>query len=145
MLPNSSERIDLRVQMGGEVYWCDVQVVVPSATSYLPGSANDPGYAAHRAEKSKLSRWRAVREKGGHSCKIIPMIFESTGRRGDMLESFCASVRNHSGEAGRSINWLWNQLAVTLQKCNADMVAEAMRKAKGITPSRDLCWLRRRR
>jgi hypothetical protein len=132
------------------VYWCDVHIREPSNNnpSYVELAATQPGHALKLGEQMKLSVWSKQKERGGVDCQIIPMVFETSGRMGKSLIEFIYRIATDITETSQEMEAitspLWTRLSVTLQKCNVRMIDEANRKARGIEPNRNFCWLNRR-
>ena len=61
---------------------------------------------------------------------MIPLAFETTGRRGEELEEFLRQLEEAS--TGQSLASLYLQLSVTMAKMNVALVREAVRNATGV-------------
>jgi hypothetical protein len=130
---DGNERLDLWVRVEGELMWCDVIVTDPACPSIVAAAAKKAGAAVEKAESSKRSRYRALAEEA--EATLIPLAFETTGRRGESLENFLKEMQAASPE-GQTLGWLKNQLAITLTKFNVALTRAAGRKAAGVRPGR---------
>jgi hypothetical protein len=141
VLPNSSARIDLWVRLGDKLFWLDVRISDPSNPSYLPGSAQRAGYAIQEAERDKIDLWQArLRDAEIPDVTVVPMVFETSGRIGEKMQSFIQLIsRETQHNGGPGVYHLWDQLSVTMQKMNVGMIDEAVRKATGVKARRAFC------
>ena len=139
MVAGSKEQIDLWVRSEGVVYWCDVTVTETGCPSIVERAAREAGSAVHVAEGKKVSKYRKFAERDGAT--VVPFGFETTGRRGVVMEKFLKRMEAISS-TGKPLTSLWLQLSVTMAKMNVSLLRQAVRYA---TTPRDMCGRRRRR
>ena len=128
-----NERMDLWARVEGVLMWCDVTVTDPACPSVVAEAAKEAGVAVKRAEQKKRSNYREQADEA--DAMLIPLAFETTGRRGESLESFLRDMQAAAPE-GPNLNWLKTQLSVTMMKFNAAMMREAGKRAAGVRPER---------
>jgi hypothetical protein len=129
-------RVDIWVRNFGTIYWADVTVAEPGCPSVVGRAAREEGVAAKLREQFKISKWRDMaREHGVHEMDIIPIAFETSGRRGDLGDEFLRRMARNTDGLSRlapSIDALWLQLSVTMAKHNVMLLREAVRAATGV-------------
>jgi hypothetical protein len=123
------DRVDIWVRTDSAVKWCDVTVTDPTGRSILDAAAKTAGAAAKRADGQKRSAWRELAD--AEDADVIPLVFETSGRRGPALEKFLREMEAASDD-GPSRYELMDQLSITVQKFNVAMVREAGMKALGV-------------
>ena len=116
--------------------WFDLTVVVSTLQSAISaGSSNTPGKAAAQREKSKLDHYARITGPGRpiSTGRLIPAVLESGGRLGTALVKTlrtCAQLKvgadptsdRLSPAAAAFYRIFTQQLSVTLQKLEADMI-----------------------
>lgn len=127
------DRIDIWVRADSTVRWIDFIVTDPGCNSIRDKAAKEAGAAAKRAEGFKISNWKDLAEEKG--AIVVPCAIETTGRRGSALEQFLCDMEAASSEGPSRISLL-EQLAITLQKFNVQMIREAATKAMGVHMSK---------
>jgi hypothetical protein len=124
------DRVDIWVRADSTVMWCDVTVTDPSCKSIVAAAAKNVGAAAKRADGQKRSAWRDLAE--AENADVVPLVFETSGRRGTALEKFLREMERASEDDGPSKRELLDQLSITVQKFNVAMIREAGQKAMGV-------------
>ena len=122
--------------------WFDLTVVVSTLkTAITAGSASTPGKAAAQRERSKLDHYARITGPGRPIAtgRLIPAVLESGGRLGTALIKTlrtCAQLKvgadptsNRLSPAAAAFYRIYTQqLSVTLQKLEADMVLSDARE-----------------
>jgi len=139
IIADGEGRIDLWVRSEGVVYWCDVVVTEPGCHSNIfnivARASREAGEAGRAAEAGKVDKYKPLADRDGAT--VIPLAFETTGRRGEELEKFLRQLEDAS--TGQSLASLYLQLSVTTAKMNVAVMREAVRNATGV---RALCGRR---
>ena len=103
----------------------------PCNASYLRYSSKEIGYTIRSGEKAKVSHWKQrANDAGIPGITVIPIVFETSGRIGEIFRDFIKHVVQQTG-TGPKQDKLWDQLSVTLQRGNVAMIDEAVRKSYG--------------
>lgn len=105
-------------------------VTEPACPSYVSRSAREAGSAVFAAEAGKIDKYKPLADLDGAT--MVPLAFETTGRRGEVLEAFLSQMAETSSAAGPSLSSLYLQLSVTLAKMNVAVAREAVRHATGV-------------
>ena len=83
-------------------------------------------------EQQKISKWEDLARE--HHVPFTPIAFETSGRRGQMADTFLRQLArvSRSVPTAPSLDSLWLQLSVTMAKNNVLLLREAVRAASGV-------------
>jgi hypothetical protein len=124
------ERIDILAKHQGQEHWLDTGVTESTTPSALAaGSARTCLAAAAQREKRKKEMWEARAERDGKIVTVTPLIMEATGAVGKLFRRFVRMI-TATTESGPSAAVLWSRLSVAMQKCNANLLEEAIRRRR---------------
>ena len=92
--------MDLWVRVEGRIYWADVMVTECASPAHVEEAAKKlkEGAAAEKGEARKEDKWRVLAAAEGVS--TVPLVMESTGRRGKRLEEFLHDLEADSADRG---------------------------------------------